>query len=294
MNASSSQTILDALLDRSQETRTPCGDGHMMWRVWGDDAPGRPTLVLLHGGFGAWNHWVRTIPSLEPHYRVIAPDLPGCGDSAQPPEPYDAASLAALLSDGLDAVVPDDAPFDLVSFSFGGVLSGLIAQAQARRIRSLTVVGTPVLGLTTSGPANQLVRVPPDLSPQEAAPLYRGNLEKLMVCDPAAVDDLAMALHTTNMAKTRLRSRSIARTFVLAETLQDLPCRLACIFGESDVTLHPDLAAVRSHVAQTHPGSAFHVIPDAGHWVQYEAADAFNSILLEVLAAGRETAPDEG
>jgi pimeloyl-ACP methyl ester carboxylesterase len=294
MNAPSPQSILDALLDRCQELRSPCGDGHMMWRVWGDAAPERTTLVLLHGGFGAWNHWVRTIPSLEPHYRVIAPDLPGCGESADPPEPYDAASLAALLSDGLDAVVPADAPFDLVSFSFGGVLSGLIAHTQARRIRSLTVVGTPVLGLTTSGPANQLVRVPPDLSPQEAAPLYRGNLEKLMVRDPAAVDDLAMALHTANMAKTRLRSRRIARTFVLAETLQDLPCRLACIFGESDVTLHPDLAAVRTHVVQTHPGAAFHVIPNAGHWVQYESAEIFNSILLEVLAAGKETAPAGG
>lgn len=291
MNQLSPQSILDALLDRCREIRTPCGDGHMMWRVWGDDAPGRPTLVLLHGGFGAWNHWVRTIASLEPHYRVIAPDLPGCGDSADPPQPYDAASLAALLSDGLDAVVPADAPFDLVSFSFGGVLSGLIAHAQARRIRSLTVVGTPLLGLTTTGPANQLVRVPPDLSPQEAAPLYRGNLEKLMVHDPAAVDDLAMALHTANMAKTRLRSRSIARTFVLAETLHNLPCHLACIFGESDVTPHPDLATIRTYMAQTHPGSAFHVIPNAGHWVQYEAADAFNSILLEVLAAGRATAP---
>lgn len=294
MNEPTPQSILDALLDRCQEIRTPCGDGHMMWRVWGGDAPERPTLVLLHGGFGAWNHWVRTISSLEPHYRVIAPDLPGCGDSTQPPEPYDAASLAALLSEGLDAVVPDDTPFDLVSFSFGGVLSGLIAHAQARRIDSLTVVGTPVLGLTTTGPANQLVRVPPDLSPQEAAPLYRGNLEKLMVCDPAAVDDLAMALHTANMAKTRLRSRSIARTFVLADSLHKLPCRLACIFGESDVTLHPDLAAVRTHVAQSHPGAAFHVIPNAGHWVQYEAADAFNAILLEVLAPGREPAPAAG
>jgi pimeloyl-ACP methyl ester carboxylesterase len=294
MSEASAQSTLDALLDRSQEIRTACGDGHMIWRAWGDGAPDRSPLVLLHGGFGAWNHWVRTIPSLEPHYRVIAPDLPGCGDSAPPPEPYDAASLAALLSDGLDAIVPGDAPFDLVSFSFGGVLSGLIAHAQARRIQSLTIVGTPVLGLTTTGPANQLVRVPPDLSPQEAAPLYRGNLEKLMVSDPAAVDDLAMALHTANMAKTRLRSRSIARTFVLAETLHDLPCHLACIFGESDVTLHPDLAAVRTHMAQTHPGSAFHVIPNAGHWVQYEAADAFNAILLEMLAAGRETAPAAG
>ena len=290
MTETTPQAILDALLARCHEVRTPCGDGQMMWRVWGGAAPQRPTLVLLHGGFGAWNHWVRTIPSLEPHYRVVAPDLPGCGDSADPPRPYDAASLAALLSDGLDVLVPDDAPFGLVSFSFGGVLSGLIARAQARRIRYLTLVGTPILGLPTTGPANELAKVPADLSPQEAAPLFRGNLQKLMVRDPVAVDDLAMTLHMANMAKTRLRSRSIARTFVLAESLHDLPCRLNCIFGDGDVTLHPNLAGIRAYVEENHPGAAFHVIADAGHWVQYEAAEAFNGMLLEMLAGESEKA----
>ena len=286
----SPQAILDALLERCHEIRTPCGDGHLMWRVWGGADPQCPTLVLLHGGFGAWNHWVRTIPELEPHFRVIAPDLPGCGDSADPPQPYDAASLSALLSDGLDLVIPDDATYDLVSFSFGGVLSGLIARAQARRIRALILVGTPILGLARTGPANALVRVPPELSPPEAAPLYRGNLEKLMVRDPAAVDDLAMTLHMANMAKTRLRSRSIARAFVSAESLQNLPCGLSCIFGENDVTLHPDLATVRAYVEKTHPGAAVHIIPDAGHWVQYEVPEVFNATLLGVLAAADITA----
>jgi pimeloyl-ACP methyl ester carboxylesterase len=94
MTEPNSQAILDALLSRCHEIRTPCGDGHLVWRVWGGAAPELPALVLLHGGFGAWNHWVRTIAALEPYYRVIAPDLPGCGDSDDPPRPYDAASLA--------------------------------------------------------------------------------------------------------------------------------------------------------------------------------------------------------
>jgi pimeloyl-ACP methyl ester carboxylesterase len=81
MTEPNSQAILDALLSRCHEIRTPCGDGHLVWRVWGGAAPELPALVLLHGGFGAWNHWVRTIAALEPYYRVIAPDLPGCGDS---------------------------------------------------------------------------------------------------------------------------------------------------------------------------------------------------------------------
>jgi 2-hydroxy-6-oxonona-2,4-dienedioate hydrolase len=284
MSETDPRRILDGLLARCTELRSPCGEGALVWRAWGPEDSPHPPVVLLHGGFGAWNHWVRTIPALEGEYRVIAGDLPGCGDSANPPQrPYEAADLAALLSDGIDVVVPGDAPFDLVSFSFGGVLSGLIAHAHARRIRQLVIVGSPITGLIATGPANDLVPVPRSLPLAEAKPLYRGNLEKLMVHDPAAVDDLAMTLHMDNMAKARLRSRHIARTGVLADSLRNLPCRLACIFGEADVTLKPDLAGVRAYVEEIHPGAPFHVVPGVGHWVQYEAADAFNALLPQVL-----------
>ena len=278
-----SRDSLEGVLSRSREKRTLCGDGDMVWREWGPAAETRPPLVLLHGGSGAWNHWVRNIPSLEARYRLLVPDLPGCGDSANPPRPYDAESLAALLSRGLDHVLPDDEPFDLISFSFGGILSGLVAQMQTRRIRSLTLVGVPVLGLTGSGPANDLVAVPPELSETEAARLHRRNLQNLMFGDPEAADDLAVTIHSDNMAKARLRSRGIARGPVLANSLMQLPCRLGCIFGSRDATLQPDLAGVCDFVEKIHPGAAIHVVPGAGHWVQFEAADAVNALLPELI-----------
>lgn len=288
----SAQDTLDTLSARARVVSVPCGSGQMTWRIWGDDGSAKPDLVLLHGGSGAWNHWVRNIPALEERWRVIAGDLPGCGDSTEPPRPYDGAMLADLVSQALDGVLPRPATFDLVSFSFGGVLSGLIAHAQASRIRSLTIVGSPILGLISTGKANELVAVPADLPPEQAAPLYRHNLEKLMVHDPAAVDDLAMTLHMSNMAKARLRSRGIARTSVLADSLRNLPCRLNCIFGENDVTLKPDLAGVRAYIEEIHPGARFHVVPGAGHWVQFEAPDAFNALLPRLLKSERSQAAD--
>jgi pimeloyl-ACP methyl ester carboxylesterase len=283
MTNTNPRIILDSLMARCQELRSPCGDGDLVWREWGAANTERPPLVLLHGGFGSWNHWVRTIPALETQYRVIAVDLPGCGDSADPPKPYDAASLVEILSGGLDQILPDDTPFDLISFSFGGVLSGLLAHAQSRRIHSLTLIGSPVLGLTGTGPANELVEVPRDLTAAEAAPLYRHNLQKLMLHDPAAADDLALTIQTDNMAKARLRSRGIARTSVLSDSLRDLPCRLNGIFGDKDTTLYPDLSGIRDYVEEIHPGAPIHVIPNAGHWVQFEAWETVNKLLPDIL-----------
>ena len=44
----------------ARHERTACGDGSMVWRVWGDGDP----LVLLHGATGSWNHWLLNIPAL--------------------------------------------------------------------------------------------------------------------------------------------------------------------------------------------------------------------------------------
>ena len=41
-------------------------------------------LVLLHGIGGDKDHWVYTAPHLTRHYRLIAPDVPGFGESSRP------------------------------------------------------------------------------------------------------------------------------------------------------------------------------------------------------------------
>ena len=275
------QTVLDTLLSRCKEHYSPCGQGNLIWREWGEKKLEKRPLILLHGGSGAWNHWTRTIPALENDFQLYAVDLPGCGDSADPPKPYDAESLVEIISSGVDSILHNDEAFDLISFSFGGVLSGLLAHSQARRIRSLTLVGSPILGLTGTGPANDLVEVPQGIPLREAVPLYKHNLQNLMLFKPEAIDDLALTIHVNNMSKARLRSRGIARTSVLADSLNELPCALTCIFGAEDTTLNPNLEGVREYVHSLHPNTEFHVIPESGHWVQFESSEKVNDILLK-------------
>src|SRR5437016_13479092 len=107
----------------------------MVWRRWGEGPP----LVLLHGGYGSWMHWVRNVLPLSRRFTVIAPDLPGLGESATPPEPWSAQGLAAIVLDGLDIVLPRGAPPPhLAGFSFGGVIGGTVAAQLGGRLRGLT------------------------------------------------------------------------------------------------------------------------------------------------------------
>ena len=41
---------------------------------------------------------------------------------------------------------------------------------------------------------------------------------------------------------------------------------------------------VRAYVAENHPDARFEVVPGAGHWVPFEAADAFNAIMRDFLS----------
>jgi len=55
------------------------------------------TVVLLAGYPQSWFAWRKVMPRLAARFRVIAPDLPGQGDSDRPPGGYDTLSLASAL-----------------------------------------------------------------------------------------------------------------------------------------------------------------------------------------------------
>ena len=88
-------SLLNNLDDRSSLQRSNVDGCCLTWRVWGSQNIYKRPVVLLHGGFGAWNHWIRNIPLLEKDFNVLAVDLPGCGDSSDcllytSPSPRDA------------------------------------------------------------------------------------------------------------------------------------------------------------------------------------------------------------
>jgi len=115
--------IVEGVAAEAERIETPCGAGTMVWRVWGNGPP----LVLMHGGYGSWTHWVRNVLALARKFTVVAPDLPGLGESATPPEPHTAEGLAAIVVEGLDIVLPRDTAPHIAGFSFGGVLGGHVA-----------------------------------------------------------------------------------------------------------------------------------------------------------------------
>ena len=273
---------VETLRRRAERSETPCGDGTLVWHRWGP-ASGRPVL-LLHGGAGSWTHWLRNLAALADAGRsVLVPDLPGFGESAPPPDGHDADVLPGWLERGLQSLIGDQA-VDLVGFSFGGLVAGLWAQAQPSRVARLVLVGSPGLSAALLPPLN-LRRW--DALPAGAAreAVHRHNLLQLMLAHDASASPLAVALHAANVERDRLRRRRLMLTDALLPVLATLACPLHGIWGAQDVLYRHRLPLI-GQVLSTAPGfQSLDLLPQAGHWVQFEAAEAFNAALAGVLRA---------
>jgi 2-hydroxy-6-oxonona-2,4-dienedioate hydrolase len=267
---------------RSSRMRTICGDGEMVWRSWGE---GDQPLVLLHGGAGSWLHWIHTIPAFIATHRVIAPDLPGLGDSAAPLKGAGGADIAAIIAAGLDSVIGKDTSCDLVGFSFGGVMAGLVASIR-RPVRSVTLVGSGGLGVIRGSAALQRVRDKTDAARDEA---HRANLHAWMIADPARIDPLAVAIQDWNSRRARLDSRPIGVSNVLLAALPKVDARIVGIWGARDHSVQGEPQRAEAALRAVRPDASFHVIADSGHWVAYETPDAFAQTLRETRPAEDRT-----
>ncbi len=266
---------LDAEARRSESA---CGDGSMVWRDWGDG----PALVLLHGGVGSWQHWVRTVPAFSPSHRVLAPDLPGLGESANPPAPPQMTTIAAIVAAGIDGLLGAQASYDLVGFSFGASLGGHVALLHGARVRSLTLLGAG--GLVRPHTPMTLERVR-DKTGEARVQAHRTNLARTIIADPARIDDLALAIQEWNVQHSRLDSPALITLRPLAVSLPQLRVPVNAIWGERDqiayYTLEDRIAALRV----LRPAIEPHIIPLAGHWAAYEAPGEFNAMLAQLLRA---------
>jgi 2-hydroxy-6-oxonona-2,4-dienedioate hydrolase len=277
-----SMARVEALQQAAERSTSACGDGHLVWRRWGPPE-GRPVL-LLHGGSGSWTHWVRNIePLAQAGRQVLVPDMPGFGESAAPPDGQDADVLPGWLEAGLQSLI-GDAAVDMVGFSFGGLVAGLWAQSLPQRLARLVLVGSPGLSAELLPPLD-LRRW--DLLPAGLAcdAVHRHNLLTLMLAHEDSASALAVALHATNVERDRLRRRRLMLTDALVSVLTTLRCPLHGIWGAQDVLYRHRLPLIEQVLSRAPGFRSLELLPEAGHWVQFEAADAFNVALARALSA---------
>ncbi len=261
---------------------TVCGVGSIVWHRWGDKGP---ITLLLHGGAGSWSHWARNIAALVASGRsVLAPDMPGFGASATPPSGQDADAVAPLLEQGL-ATLLGRQRCDVVAFSFGGIVATFLLAQFPARARQLVLVGAPALSVE---PVSKLgLRPWAHLPAGEARnALHRYNLGRMMLARENSIGELAIGLHDANIVRDRLPGRRLANTDIVAQTLPQISCPVAGIWGADDRLYQGRMDRIGEALRGAPDFRSLTLIAGAGHWVQFEDAAEFNRHLLQVLADG--------
>lgn len=278
MNTLTAAELIAAIAAKGERRTTPAGQGDLVWRIWGRGEP----LVLLHGGTGSWLHWIRNVEDLAQDFQVIVPDIPGSGESATPEPPPTADRIATSMLAGLDRLIGRGTEFAVAGFSMGGMIASHIVHHAGARARTLVLVGSA--GMPVRRPTMESLvswrRLPTE---DERRAAHKRNLEILMLHDPRNVDEIAIHMQVTNAAHARVRGKHVAPTAALARSLQGFAGRLAGIWGEHDATAAPYFDERRQFLQQINPAATLAIVPGAGHWVQYEAAAAFNALLREAV-----------
>jgi epoxide hydrolase 4 len=279
--------------------------GEVRLAVWEEGDPGGEPVVLLHGFPELSHSWRHQMPALaEAGYHAVAPDLRGYGRSDRPAA-IDAYAAPRLVGDvaGLIRALGHESAH-VVGHDWGGGLAWALAGNAPDMVRSLTILNAPV------GPVSaRLRREDPD---QRAKSWYMllfqftgvaetwlaaddfANL-RAFVFDTAAEDtfpeeDRAVFLDALRRDGALTAALNWYRANMPpASWLRDppdppaVPVPTLVIWGEADAYMDSVLLT-RSASTVTGP-LRVERLPNVSHWVQQEAPERVNALLLDFLAS---------
>jgi pimeloyl-ACP methyl ester carboxylesterase len=248
-----------------------------------DEAGTGPAVVLLHAGVADRRMWAGHLePLAAAGLRAIAPDLPGFGETPEPPG--EQAPWREVLAT-MDAAGVETAA--LVGDSLGGAVALRVALVAPTRVRALVLCSAQAPG-------------------HEPSP----SLRAAWAAEEEAVerDDLDGAVAAVVAAWTQPDAPAALRDYVADAQRRALTLQLAAgdvdeaedpaeagpgALGGLDV---PTLVVVGEHdmvdyhrsadtLAAAIPGASRVVLPGAGHLAPLETPEAFRSLVLDFLPA---------
>jgi pimeloyl-ACP methyl ester carboxylesterase len=255
----------------------------------------RRPVVLLHGNSSRKEVWAHQFAPLRRSGRpVLAPDLPGHGESQDSPTPdrtYSFPGYAATISGLIDAL--GWPAFDLVGWSLGGHI-GLELLAKDRRVRSLLIVGTPPARPCREA-LQQAFHPSDDMQLAGKAAFSAAEARAYGSAMMGGADYLtplllAGVIRTDGEARrclfdSALRGVGTDQSATAAES--DTP--LCVVHGEREPFVRLDYLRALPYRALLN--DRIHVIAGVGHAPHWEAPDAFNRILLDFLDAAAARRP---
>jgi len=236
-----------------------------------------PTIVLLHGFAANKETWLEMARGLTDHFHVVAPDLPGWGESSRNDNgdygiPAQAARIEAFAAaTGLQH-------FLLVGQSMGGAIAGVYASEHPDRVASLVLMSS--LGLTFKG--NDFVR---DVKAGKNPFLLkdRADLEALLARIflkpphiPGRLEDAILDRNAKDhefIARTFTQLKDPAQAYALDPVIGTLPMPVLGMWCRDDKIIDVSALDTLRNGLKSSPAISVTIMNGCGHMPMLEKPD---------------------
>ncbi|MEV5835451.1 alpha/beta fold hydrolase [Nocardia sp. NPDC052112] len=262
-------------------------------RILEAGTPDKPPLLLLHGIGAHAECWARNLVALGEHFHVVAADMVFHGYSSK--NDWDPTRWVELLAEGvidlMDALGWDDAYVQ--GESLGGHVTFNVGMRFPERLRRIILnTGLPRLRfpdqpppITRGGGASNLSELSQRAITEPTFEGLRPRMEWL-VSDPARMTEEMIGVRLKLYQDPEINA-SIRRIYGIDTewphiTVYD--AQDAAEFAPETLVLwtehNPDKAWDEARkTAEVLPNAQYYLIPDAGHWPQWEKPELHDAIL---------------
>lgn len=256
-------------------------------------------VILLHGFPDCWYSWRHQIKALSTQYHVVAPDLRGYNETDNT-GPFDIETLREDVIQLINHLGSKQA--HIIGHDWGGAIAWSLAISNPEVVQTLGICNIPhpanfFKGLRTFTQLKRswyifFFQIP--LLPEKllARNNYQGFARLMSRIKPNTDEDVKF--YVNSWKKYGLSGginwyRAMARNIVKGNTSftrklnssMQVVARTTMIWGEKDFALGKELTF---DTDQYVPDLAIFYLPDNGHFVQQEAPQTVNKLLLEHLS----------
>ena len=248
-----------------------------------------PPLVLLHGLFFDHSTWDGVLPELSDAFRVIAPDLPGFGESEKPPAnrfPYGIDAFTEAVADlyaGLDL-----GRAAVVGHGLGGAVALTLAVNHPELVTQLVLVDA----MSYPAPQDTRYRIArlPFVGSFMVKQLwgkttFRAMYRDLMVSSHAPIDGARIDRYYESFSTPAARGsalatlRSTVDTRAVVARVRRVHTDTLIVWGRDD-RMYP--AGIGQRLAREIPGAGFELM-NTGHAPQEERPHELASLIRRFL-----------
>lgn len=259
---------------------------------------GKP-LIFLHGWLGSNRIWRDSLVHFSKTYRCYTIDLWGFGESGEREvdtveeerETYQVESFVDMVAQFMDHMGMDKVP--LIGHSMGGTTSLRFAIKYPRRVKGVTVIGSPVDGESLAWLLKMAGRPLYARLVFAFFPLFRWFMRvfysKQISTDPdfpAIMDEDLQSLTLQSF----LWSINDLRSINLLNTLHKIRVPVLGMYGDKDIIVDPYewqtllKGTDKAQIAR---------FPDAGHFIMLDNPERFRQELSEFLSTLYPFLPEE-